>query len=125
MVRILYIGQAPQTVDFTDPALPPGMTAEKIQAGIDLAVKGITERGWDCDPCMISPDDSGIAVLAGKLAAETYDCVVIGAGMRLPPKSLWLFERVLNTVHTGAPGATIAFNTKPDDTADAAARWLE
>ena len=50
--------------------------------------------------------------------------MVIGAGVRLPPRGLALFEAVINAVHKAAPGATIAFNTRPDDSADAAARWL-
>ena len=37
---------------------------------------------------------------------ETYDCVVIGAGVRLPPKSLPLFETVINAVRTAAPNRT-------------------
>jgi hypothetical protein len=28
-------------------------------------------------------------------------------------------------VHRAAPGAVIAFNTRPEDSADAAARWLQ
>jgi hypothetical protein len=53
-----------------------------------------------------------------------YDCVVIGGGMRLPPKCLALFETVVNIIHKAAPNAAIAFNTRPEDTADAAARQL-
>ena len=34
MTRILLVGWDPDTVDFSDPALPPGMTAEKIRAGV-------------------------------------------------------------------------------------------
>ena len=124
MTRVLYVGQDPKTVDFSDPALPPGADAQKIQAGIDLAATQIAERGWQGDLCMISPDDAGIDRLKAQMAGADYDCVVIGGGMRLPPKSLGLFERVLNAVHHGAPKAAIAFNTKPDDTADAVARWL-
>jgi hypothetical protein len=37
---------------------------------------------------------------------------------------LALFETVVNTIHTAAPNAAIAFNTRPEDTADAAARQL-
>jgi hypothetical protein len=33
MTRILFVGQKPETVDFSDPALPPGFDAEKINAG--------------------------------------------------------------------------------------------
>jgi hypothetical protein len=125
MTRVLFVGQDPETVDFTDPALPPGFTAQKIQAGIDVAAAAIARRGWTGDLCMIAPDAGGIAQLEKQLATETYDCVVIGGGIRLPPKSLWLFEQIVNAVHKSAPGATIAFNTRPEDTAEAAARWLK
>lgn len=43
MTRVLFVGQDPKTVDFTDPALPPGLNAEKIQAGIDLAATKIAD----------------------------------------------------------------------------------
>jgi hypothetical protein len=124
MTRVLFVGEAPNSVDFTDPALPPGLTAEKIQAGIDLAAAKIAERGWVGDLCMIPPDAAGIAMLEKQLAGATYDCVVIGGGLRIPPKSLSLFERVVNAIHKGAPGSAIAFNTRPEDTAEAAARRL-
>jgi len=124
MTRVLFIGQKPETVDFSDPSLPPGFDAQKIQAGIDLAETTMTERGWDADICMIAPDDSGIAALAAQLAGTDYDCVVIGGGLRIPPKGLEFFEKVVNAIHRGAPRAAIAFNTRPQDTAEAAARWV-
>ena len=37
MKRVLFVGQAPETVDYTDPAIPPGFNAEKIKAGIGIA----------------------------------------------------------------------------------------
>ncbi|MEO8686458.1 MAG: hypothetical protein ABI414_16645 [Devosia sp.] len=124
MTRVLFVGQKPETVDFSDPSLPPGFDAGKIQAGIDIAETTMTERGWDGDLCMIAPDDSGIATLAAQLAKVDYDCVVIGGGLRLPPKRLEFFEKVVNAIHQGAPNAAIAFNTRPQDTAEAAARWI-
>ena len=39
MVRVLLVGYDPETVDYSDPALPPGMNAEKIRDGISLAMK--------------------------------------------------------------------------------------
>ena len=125
MTRILFVGQKPETVDFTDPSLPPGFDADKINAGIALAVAKIHERGWQGDTCMITPDDAGCAMLETQLNSARYDCVVIGGGLRIPPKSLALFELVVNAVHKGAPHATIAFNTRPEDTAEAAARTLK
>ena len=124
MTRVLLLGYDPETVDFSDPALPPGMTAEKIRAGIAVATAQFSERGWEGDVLLIRPDETAGPAVERHLASKSYDCVVIGAGVRLPPRGLTLFEAVVNAVHKAAPGATIAFNTRPEDTADAAARGL-
>lgn len=123
--KVLFVGQHPETVDFSDPELPPGLDAAKIHSGIADGMKKLSARGWLADLCLVRPDESATAVLGQQLAATSYDCVVIGGGLRIPPKSLQLFERLLNTLHKAAPAAAIAFNIDPPDTADAAARWLE
>ncbi len=124
MTRVLLLGYDPETVDYSDPALPPGMTAEKVHAGIAVALKGFAEHGWESDVCFIRPDETAGPTVVKQLGSTHYDCVVIGAGVRLPPRGLALFEAVVNAVHKGAPGVPIAFNTRPDDSADAAARVL-
>src|SRR3546814_9379186 len=75
---------------FPSPTLfrsPPGFDAAKINAGIEIAVAAITERGWRADLCMIPPDERAGPMLEEQLASARYDCVVIGAGLRLPPRS--------------------------------------
>ena len=124
MPRVLLVGYDPATVDFTDPSLPPGMSIEKVHAGIQVALAGFAARGWEGDVGFIRPDKTAGPEVARQLAAKSYDCVVIGAGVRLPPPRLGLFEEVINAVHRAAPGAAIAFNTRPDDSAEAAARWI-
>ena len=124
MTRVLLVGLLPETVDYSDPALPPGMNAEKIQAGIELGLKQIRDRGWQADACLIRPDATAGPTVEQRLATTTYECIVIGAGVRLPPKNLLLFETVINAVKKAAPNASVAFNTIPEDSADAAARWL-
>jgi hypothetical protein len=124
MARILLLGLDPETVDFADPALPPGMTTEKVHAGIAVALKQFTERGWESDVGFIRPDETAGPTVERQLRSTNYDCVVIGGGVRLPSGNLALFEVVINAVRKAAPGAAIAFNTRPDDSADAAARWV-
>jgi hypothetical protein len=124
MARVLLVGYDPETVDYSNPAYPPGMTAEIISAGIALTLTQMTDRGWESDVCYIRPDDTAGQTVERHLASANYACVVIGAGVRLPPQGLEIFEAVVNAVHRGAPGATIAFNTRPEDSADAAARWM-
>jgi hypothetical protein len=58
MARVLFVGQQPETVDFTNPVLPPGMNAERIHAGITLALKQMAERAWHADLCLLRPDET-------------------------------------------------------------------
>jgi hypothetical protein len=121
---VLIIGQDPDTVDFSDPALPLGLDADKVRAGLAVARKQLEDQGHRVDQCMTDTGETAAAVVAAQLARGPYDCVVIGAGIRMPAASLRLFETVINAVHRHAPQAAIAFNTRPDDSAAAAARWL-
>jgi hypothetical protein len=124
MKRVVLIGFDPATVDFSNPALPPGMNAEKIHAGVKLALTDIAGRGWHAENCFIKPDETAVPTIERCLADNVYDCVVIGAGVRLPPSGLSVFEAVVNAVHRAAPRAAIAFNTRPEDSGAAAARWI-
>ena len=111
MTRILLLGLDPETVDYSDPSLPPGMTAEKVRAGIAVALKQFTERGWESDVGYIRPDETAGPTVERQLRSANYDCVVIGGGVRLPPRHLALFEVVINAVRKAAPGAAIAFKS--------------
>ena len=124
MKRVLLVGFDPATVDFSDPALPPGMTAEKIHAGVKIALADMSGRGWVAENCYIKPDETAVSTVEQRLAAARYECVVVGAGVRMPPSRLALFEAVVNAIHRAAPQAAIAFNTRPEDTGTAAARWV-
>ena len=124
MTRVVLVGYDPETVDFSDPALPPGMNAEKIRAGIEVARQQFAEQGWEADVILIRPDETAGPTVESRLASKNYDCVVIGAGIRLPPQRVEVFEAVINAVHRAAARAPIAFNTRPEDSAQAAARWL-
>ena len=66
MNRVLFVGQKPETVDFSDPAIPPGFNAEKINAGIAIGAAKIKERGWQADLCMIAPDETAGPIYAGE-----------------------------------------------------------
>jgi len=83
MTRVLLVGYEPETVDFSNPTLPPGMSVEKIRAGIALALKQMTDRGWEGDLCLIRPDETAAQTVERHLASANYACVVIGAGVRL------------------------------------------
>ena len=126
MTRILLVGYDPQTEDFSEPGRPPGLTAEKIEAGIEFGVEQMRKRGWEVDVCKIRFQETAQTagpIVERQLKSAAYDCVVIGGGIRLPMNYL-VFEAVINAVHRAAPAAAIAFNSGPEESADAAGRWL-
>ena len=126
MTRILLISYDPETEDFSEPGRPPGLSAEKIQAGIKFGLEQMRERGWEVDVCLVPFQDRAETVGATverQLRSAAYDCVVIGGGVRLPSNYL-VFEAAINAVHRAAPAAAIAFNSGPEESADAAGRWL-
>ena len=100
------------------------MVCFEIDDPTKVTLKQFTDRGWESDVGFIRPDETVGPTVERQLRSTNYDCVVIGGGVRLPPRNLALFEVVINAIRKAAPGAAIAFNTRPDDSADAAARWL-
>jgi hypothetical protein len=121
---VLLIGEDPGLVDYSDPAIPAGLNADVIWTGITEAQKRFEDLGHRVDLCLTDLGETAEAAIAEKLAGSRYDCIVIGAGLRLPPANLRLFEKVINAAHRGAPGTPIAFNTRPEDSPEAALRWL-
>ena len=122
--RVLIIGEVPELVDFSDPAIPPGMNADKIRAGLDGSLAQLRARGREADLVLTTSAEVAAAEVAAALAASAYDCVVVGAGLRIVPKMTPTFEAVMNTVREYAPQARLAFNLAPDDSAEAAERQL-
>jgi hypothetical protein len=90
-----------------------------------VGIDRFAEHGVGVQTCLVGLDgsDDVEAVIAAALRAQSWECVVIGGGVR-DDSVLDLFERILNLVRRYAPDATIAFNSTPADTIDAAARWL-
>jgi len=119
---VLAIGIDPVLVDFT--ALPQ-FTPQMFRSYIDAQIERVRGLGFDVTSCLIDLGDTAEAVTADALKARDFDCVLIGAGLRLPPERLLLFEKIINLVHRLAPNARICFNTRPADSAEAVQRWVK
>jgi hypothetical protein len=124
MPSILVIGYAPDAVDFTDPAVPPGLDEAAVAEGIKRDVQLMHDRGWEAEHLPIRLDGSLRGDIADRLARDSFDCIVIGAGVRMTTQHVAEFEQVVDAVRQGAPQTPIAFNSSPDSSGDAAARWL-
>ena len=124
-VRVLLVGLEPSVIDFSSAEYAkPGVSSATIQAAIDADIARLRKLGYDADFCGCDFGATAEAVVRAQLAEKPYDCVVIGAGVRLFPKQTPLLETLVNTVRAAAPQAKFAFNTTPADTADAVQRWF-
>jgi hypothetical protein len=118
--RVLALGLDPAAVD---PAAFPQFTAPQVRAFIDSQLERVRQHGYEVESCLVDRGETAEGVLAQRLDSQSFDCVIIGAGLRAP-ESLLLFEKLLNLVHERAPDARICFNTSPADTTEAIKRWI-
>ncbi|MCF1743092.1 hypothetical protein [Paradevosia shaoguanensis] len=118
---VLAIGIDPA---FADLSAHPELSVDLVRAYIDQQIGRIRELGYEADSCLIDSGETAEAVVEEALRSHSYDCIVIGAGLREPPEFHLLFEKIVNLIHRSAPTSKIAFNTTPADTAEAAQRWM-
>ncbi len=124
MPRVLVIGYAPEAVDFTDPTIPPGLDAARVASGIREDLELMRARGWDAEHLPIRTDEDLRQRIATHLKDKSFDCIVIGAGVRMTAKHVPELEQVVNAVREAAPQTPIAFNASPNSSGEAAARWI-
>jgi hypothetical protein len=122
---VLIVGLEPSLIDFSDPAYgASGLDAAKIRAGLEADEAHLNELGYDASLCLIDFGETAETVLRERLAKESFDCIMVGAGVRLIAQNTFLFEKLVNIVHADAPHAKFCFNTQPADTAVAVQRWF-
>ncbi|GAA1675714.1 hypothetical protein [Fodinicola feengrottensis] len=115
----------PVLVFGVDPAKIPGdWDPEPVIAAIARGHARFADHAIEADLCLVAVDEDSEAAVVRALADKEYTCVVIGGGIRKHEPYLEFFEKVVNLVRLHKPGAAIAFNSSPEDTVDAALRWL-
>lgn len=122
--HILIIGMNPYTIDFSLPGFMPGLTAEKVEKGIEAERQLLLEQGYTSALYLIDSGSNDLSKLEEHLKLQKPDAVMIGAGVRVPPINFLLFEKLVNTIHHHAPATRFTFNTNPADTLEAVKRWI-
>jgi hypothetical protein len=100
-----------------------GLSPALVRAFIESQLDRVRVAGYEVESCLVDLGTTSEAVVTERLRKRTFDCVLIGAGLRAP-EQVRLFEKLLNVVHALAPGAKICFNTTPEDSAEAVQRWV-
>jgi hypothetical protein len=118
-LHVLVIGLDPYRV-------PGPWNPKPVADAIEIGMTALADRGFQAEACLVGPDgsDDVEARVTVALRARSWDCVVVGGGIREPEEQLELFESIINLIRRHAPQAAIAFNHTPHDLADAAARGL-
>jgi hypothetical protein len=122
---VLIVGIDPLLIDFSSPDFASyNLTADRVLSVLQADGERLRSLGYETDFCLTDFGDTAARVLEEQLRTKSYDCVLIGAGVRAIPANLLLFEKLINVVHADAPQVKICFNTNPSDTAEAVMRWV-
>jgi hypothetical protein len=122
--KILLLGIDPKFID-VNLATSTGWGANRVKAVAQEENNKLTDLGYEPQICFIDLGETAESVVSGRLSRENFDCIMIGAGVRLVPQHTVLFEKIINAVHQKAsPSSKICFNTNPGDSAEAVLRWV-
>jgi hypothetical protein len=122
--KVLPIGIDPKLID-PNLSTATGWDANRVRAAAQDANKRLVELGYELQSCLLDPRGTDESVVSDTLSREKFDCIMVGAGVRVLSQNTILFEKIMNTIHQKAPPSSkICFNTNPADTVEAILRWV-
>jgi hypothetical protein len=122
--KVLLIGIDPKLID-PNLSTATGWDANRVRAAAQDANKRLVELGYELQSCLLDPRGTDESVVSDILSREKFDCIMVGAGVRVLSQNTILFEKIMNTIHQKAPPSSkICFNTNPADTVEAILRWV-
>lgn len=69
--------------------------------------------------CLTDFGETSELLVKDLLERKHFDCIQIGAGIRMITGNTMLFSKLLNVAHMHAPHARLSFNTRLTDTVEA------
>ena len=111
--RVLLVGLQSSSADFSK---WPGLTKEKLEQSLAAVEAQLRDDGFEAAWCLTDDGATAETVLEKALVDFQPDIVSIGAGVRVDPDLLLLFEAFVNIAHRVSPDARFAFGTSPMDT---------
>ena len=121
--KVLFLGIDPKLIDL-NLATTTGWDANRVKAAAQEAKNKLTKVGYEVQNCLVDLGETAESAVSDTLSREKFDCIMIGAGVRILPQHTVLFEKIINAFHQKAPPSSkICFNTDPSDTVEAVLRW--
>jgi hypothetical protein len=93
---VLLVGLDPDIVD--KPPVPE-LTAAKVHAAVEAESAKLETLGYSVKSLLVDDGKTAEAVLTDALTNNRYNCIMIGAGLRIVAPYLLLFEKLINVVH--------------------------
>ena len=118
--KVLLIGWNPDSTDYSK---WPELNHEKLSSALEASRSSLNAQGYDASWCFLADAETATDTVTQALESTNYDCVLIGAGVRLDPEAFYVFEQLINTIHSATPSAKICFNTTLSDISAAVKRW--
>lgn len=124
MYRVLVIGFSSE--DGISGRMPASIEADEQYFSEDVRtdLRSMRARGWKAEHVQVFPDEGLERGLLQHIFGGSYNCIVISTSVRMTTKHVHALELVLNAVRKAAPFTPVAFNSGPDESGEAAARWL-
>ena len=120
--KVLLIGLEPRFVDYA--ALPVHLDEPTLRQGLSADENKLRALGFEAGWLLVDRGETAESVVRARLQSATFDCILVGAGIRTVAPLFPLFEKLVNAIHEHAPRSKIAFNTQPEDTAQSVQRWV-
>jgi hypothetical protein len=121
--RVLLIGIDPKLID-PNLSTATGWDANRVRAAAQDTNKRLMDLGYEVQGCLVDLGETAESIVSDTLSREKFDCIMVGAGVRMLPQHTVVFEKIINTIHQKAPSSKICFNTNPADTVEAVLRWM-
>lgn len=103
----------------------PEYDSASIRKEAEDALQNLITEGYEAKWHFMDLTSNPIEALKNDLSSNTYDCVLVGAGIRRRPETLGLFETIVNVVHQLSPQSKFCFNADVYDTLPAVKRILK
>ena len=102
MKKVLFLGIDPKLID-VNLATTTGWDANRVKAVAQEAHNKLTGLGYEVQNCLVDLGETADSVVSDMLSRENFECIMIGAGIRILPQHTVLFEKIVNAVHQNAP----------------------
>src|SRR5262249_35914247 len=87
----------PETVDYSKSPMP-GLTAAKVRAAVEGDKTKLEAIGYSVTSLYVDDGKTAEAVLTVEISKGGYDCIMVGAGLRIVPPYFLLFEKLINVI---------------------------